>query len=210
MKNSFCILIVLLCAWTSKAHQADISTTMLVEKEAGIWVLQITAALTAFEYEVHRHYSDTAYTTPKEFEELVIRHVSENLGLDFNNEQEITWQNALVKLGHETMVRFELSNVPTDIRTIVVKNASFKNIHRNQSALVILKKGMAKKQFVLNNDNEHQVSLRANATDFILQEARSSRIPFSDQVIFGVAILLVSFFVWSGWRWSRSRLAWQS
>ncbi|MFK8101108.1 MAG: DUF6702 family protein [Saprospiraceae bacterium] len=208
MKNSLCILIVLLFAYTGKAHQVDISTTMLVEKEAGTWILQITAALTAFEYEVHRHYSDTAYTTPKEFEELLVRHVRENLILDFNHEQEIIWQNALVKLGHETTVRFELSNVPTDIQTIAVKNASFKNIHRNQSALVLLKKGMTKKQFVLNNANEHKVSLQVEATNFVLQEARLSSIPFGDKAIYGLVTLLVSLLVWSGWKWSRNHFAW--
>ncbi|MCF8244262.1 MAG: hypothetical protein K9J37_05610 [Saprospiraceae bacterium] len=48
-----------------------------------------------------------------------------------------------MQLGHETSVVFELAGVPENFSEISVKNSSFKDISRNQSALIVLKKGFA-------------------------------------------------------------------
>ena len=57
------------------AHQPDQSSTMLVEKGEGVWILQVRAALTAFEYEVHHTFGTESYKTPEEFNELVLTHL---------------------------------------------------------------------------------------------------------------------------------------
>lgn len=43
------ILSTLFFSFTISEHQPEISNTMLVEREDGTWVLQIRAALTAFD-----------------------------------------------------------------------------------------------------------------------------------------------------------------
>jgi hypothetical protein len=151
-----------------KAHQPDISTTMLVEKDQNQWLLQISGALTGFQYAIKDHYGDAAYATPEEFQDLVLNHLQENLSIIFNDHDKVSFANGFVKLGHETNVVFEIKTVPNTIESIQVKNSSFKNIYHNQSALIILKKGIEQQQFILNNDNEHQVEVIINGNKFQL------------------------------------------
>lgn len=162
------ILCCLLFSFTVKAHQPDISTTMLIEKEHNQWLLQINGALTGFQYAIKNHYGDSAYATPEAFQDLVLNHVKEHLSIIFNNKEEVSFANGFVRLGHETNVVLEVKGVPNTIESIQVKNSSFKNIYHNQSALVILKKGIEQQQFVLNNDNKHQVDVIIKENKFQL------------------------------------------
>lgn len=162
-------LSVLFLSFTPIKHQPEISSTMLVEKENGKWILQVRAALTAFEYAIETHYGKDAYKTPEEFNALVIRHLSENLSITFNKNEVIELQNGQVKLGHETNAIFELSNVPKKIKKVMVTNSAFKDIHDNQSALIVLKKGFGKSQFILNNKNKHTARLGSTKNNFVLQ-----------------------------------------
>lgn len=148
---------LLLWHGTVQAHQPDLSSTILSEQGENKWVLQVRAALTCYEYEIHQHYGEGSYTTPEEFQELVIQHVKENISIHFNESDNIVLKNGIVKLGHETNAVFEVEGVPENIRTVKFKNSSFKDISRNQSALIILKTDFKQKQFVLDNSNQHTV-----------------------------------------------------
>jgi len=150
MFKTIFFLFFFLTSITAKAHQPDVSTTMLVEKENNVWILQISASLTAFQQEIRTHYSETPYKTPDEFRQMVLEHIKKNLTIRFNKEQEITLSAGIVKLGHETKVVFEVFGVPTNINSVYVKNTAFKEIYKNQSALVLLKDGFNKEHFVLN------------------------------------------------------------
>lgn len=156
------------CFGVAQAHQADISTTMIIERDNNQWVVQISAALTAFQYEIQAHYGDSAYATPEAFQALVISHLKDNVSLSFNGKDTARIEHAYVKLGHETNVVFEISGVPAVIRSADIRNSSFKDIHRNQSALVLLKKGFSKQQFLLNNANQHTANLVVNGKAFQL------------------------------------------
>jgi hypothetical protein len=160
------IVSTLFLSFTSAVHQPEISSTMLVEREDGAWVLQVRAALTAFEYEVHTHYGKDAYTTPEEFNALVIRHLTENISISINGKEAVSLQNGKVKLGHETTAAFEVDGIPKTIKKVSVFNSSFKDIHDNQSMLMILKKGFKKQRFSLNNKNEHTAQLKASKNQF--------------------------------------------
>ncbi|MFK7908375.1 MAG: hypothetical protein AB8B69_24810 [Chitinophagales bacterium] len=187
----------LLFSFIAKAHQPDISSTMLVEQEDGTWILQVRASLTAFEYEVNTHYGKDSYPTPEKFQELVISHLKENLSIHFNESVAAVFQNPYVKLGHETNAVFEVSGVPETWNSVSVKNSSFKDINRNQSALIILKKGFAKEQFVLNKANDHQVKLKASESKFVLlSDSGSSAIPWLLYGFIGVGIMGVLVFLW--------------
>ncbi len=162
------IIGLILSSWIAQAHQADLSSTMLVEQKDGSWIFQVRAALTAFEYEVNTHYGKDSFSTPEEFKELVIKHLKENIAVYFNEQDAAIFQHPYVKLGHETNVIFKIMNVPKTFNTISVKNSSFKNIHKNQSALIVLKEGFSKEQFILSGENNHLAKLKVGASKFVL------------------------------------------
>ena len=182
---------------TTKAHQPDISTTMLVEKADNTWILQIRASLTAFQQEIKTHFADTPYKTPEEFKAMVLEHITNNLQVIFNEEDEsITLKNGYVKLGHETNVVFEISGIPTDIKNIEVKNSSFNDIYKSQSALVILKEGYSKERFILNNKNNYTLKLKTIGNKFIdfqSDKTNKSSYPLIVLLLIGVMVLGIVF-----------------
>ena len=175
MKKYFFLFYLVTATFLAKAHQPDLSSTLLVEQQSGEWLLQIRASLTAFEYEIENQYGQNAYTTPEEFQELVLDHVKENIFIKINQEGPVKIRNSQVKIGHETHVFFEMEDIPKDIYNIAIKNSSFKNITRNQSALVILKNGVSKDQFVLDGSNRHSIELAVDHSKFtIVSNAKTS------------------------------------
>ena len=159
--------VFLMVALFAKAHQPSTSTTMLVEQN-NTWVLQISASLTAFQYEIETHYGKDAYKTSEEFQAMVLEHVKKNLNITFNSDEKFILGKGIVKIGHETKVVFEVVNVPSDFKTIKLLNSSFKDIYNNQSALVILKEGVDKDHFVLNNKNNHTQHLMVEGSKYVL------------------------------------------
>ncbi len=163
MTRYLIILGFLFVSLTSQAHQPDISTTMLVE-QGDQWLLQVRASLTAFQYEVRTHFEE--YKTPEEFEQMAVEHLKKNISIRIDGKEVQILDNAHVQLGHETSVVLELSGVPQSFSEISVKNSSFKDINRNQSALIVLKNGFEKKQFILNEANGHEVDLEVGENSF--------------------------------------------
>lgn len=131
------LLSILLGFGTLQAHQPDLSSTILSEQGEDKWVLQIRGALTGFEYEIHQNFGKDSYATPEEFQELVIKHVKDNVSILFDESNNVVLKNGLVRLGHETNVIFEVKGVPGNFEEVKFKNSSFKDISRNQSALII-------------------------------------------------------------------------
>lgn len=150
------------------AHQPDISSTILAEKEEGQWVLQIRAALTAFDYEVEARFGKSAYATPEEFREIVLGYLREELLVRFNGNKVAELKDGAVQLGHETTVTFQLTDVPADVNAVTVSNHGFSHIRNNQSALYVAKEGFKRKQFMLNADNGHSAALTASEESFVL------------------------------------------
>ncbi len=148
------------------AHQPDRSSTMVIEQADGTWLLQIKSAMTAFEYEVHQTFGEKSYSTAEEFNALVIKHLQNNIIIDFNTDGTAQLSNGMVKLGHETTVLFKVEGMPKQLNHLTLTNSSFKDIHHNQSALVIVKEGFEKQQFVLNNQNHHTAALQVGTNKF--------------------------------------------
>lgn len=156
-----------------QAHQPEISTTMLVENNNHTWALQISASLTAFQHEIRKHYAETPYKTPEEFQEMVLEHIKNNLEIEFNGNKKVTLSHGIVKLGHETKVIFEVLGIPESIESVLVKNESFKDIYNNKSALIILKEGFNKENFVLTKDNNHVLKLEVDGNKFVRVEEKT-------------------------------------
>jgi len=191
MFKKIVLFIFLLASITAKAHQPEVSTTMLVEKENNVWILQISASLTAFQQEIKTHFYETPYKTPEEFQLMVLQHVKNNLKIRFNKNQEITLSAGVVKLGHETKVVFEVFGVPSNISSVYVKNTAFKDIYKNQSALVLMKDGFNKEHFVLNKTNEHSLNLEVGEDKFIKIVGNKIDISSSRILIAVMGVLIV-------------------
>lgn len=181
-----CLLFVSIAAC---AHNPDLSSTILIEQSEDKWVLQIRAALTAFEYEVESSFGGSSYATPEEFQELVVRHVRENMLILFNDNNQVELKNGMVKLGHETSVTFEVIGSPTTIKSLQVMNSSFKDIPRNQSALMVLKKGFTKEQFTLNAKNLHTAELKIANSKFVLVTTDAEKAGFSFYILGGILLV---------------------
>ncbi len=189
MKKYILLLVAGLFSMASFAHNPEISTTMLVEKENNVWVLQLSASLTAFQQEIKTHYAETPYKTPEEFQQMVLEHVKKNLHITFNEGEDMTFSKGIVKLGHETKVVFEVFGTPSAIKSAIITNTVFENIHRSQGALVILKEGYQKNKFFLNDSNDYTIVLQANNNQFTqVSEQKASML--SSVVI----VSLISFF----------------
>lgn len=188
-------LLGLLClSLSAYAHQPDLSSTILAEKGENEWVLQIRASLTAFEYEVEARFGESAYATPEEFRELVNEHLQKEIILRFNDGTVTALKDGMVKLGHETTATFQLTGLPKEITSVMVRNAAFSNISRNQSALYLVKEGFDRKQFVLNDDNGHSATLEISGTHFVLAESGEKAgylLPILLLSVVGLASLLV-------------------
>ncbi len=87
---------------------------------------------------------------------------------------------------------FEVFGIPSDLQSIRVRNAAFKDIGRSQSALFIFKDGFSKDQFILNNDNDHTLELNVDGNTFV--EVSQSRAGFSAKWHTIVLILAISAF----------------
>lgn len=173
MYNKILFIGLVFITLTAKAHQADVSTTMLVERENNTWVLQISSSLTAFQQEIQTNFSETPYRTPEEFQQMVLEHIKNNVHIRFNG-KDITFGKGVVKLGHETKVVFEVFGIPSEIKSAHIENTAFKDISRSQSAIFLLKEGFIKKQFVLNEANNHKLILYVEGNTFKIFDSTKS------------------------------------
>tara|TARA_R110000868_G_scaffold118085_2_gene313399 strand:- start:297 stop:929 length:633 start_codon:yes stop_codon:yes gene_type:complete len=176
--------------WGVYAHQADVSTTMLVQRENGTWILQVSASLTAFQYQVKANNPDNPYKTPEEFKEMVIEHLKNNLSFVFNGNISPSLQNAQVILGHETKVVFEVVGIPENIVDVAISNSSFKGIHKNQSKLLFFKNGFQKEVFTLNDANDHSLTLIAGQDKFT-EKSKESKKDYSNLKVAGIVFLVL-------------------
>lgn len=173
-------VILFLCmismSWDIQAHQPDYSSTVLIEQEDNTWILNIRAALTAYEYVVHHEYGDTSYASAAEFQELVVQHMRENLEIETDGNKLVEFENGVVKLGHETNVFFEVKGMPEDFTNIKVTNTGFKDVYNNQSTLAIFKKGVKPNKFTLNNKNDHTLSFSVKEDEIIANDKQDAGI----------------------------------
>ncbi|MFT6811025.1 MAG: hypothetical protein ACJA01_004271 [Saprospiraceae bacterium] len=119
--------------------------------------------------------------------------VKENISIVFNENHRAVLTNAFVKLGHETNTVFELRDVPENISSITITNSSFKDISRNQSALIILKDGFSKEQFILNNENGHRMKVMLKNSKIIPVVESQSPITSTSIIVISSSLILVCF-----------------
>ena len=201
LSKYFLIQCFLCITLSINAHSPDLSSTLLVEESEAKWILQVRAALTAFEYEIENHFGISAYSTPEEFQDLVVPHMTKHILIRTNENKIAKLKNGIVKLGHETSVTFEVMEIPSTFNGIIVTNSSFQTIPRNQSALIVLKKGFDKNQFKLDNNNNHTANLIVNNSKFEMVTAfvEASRFYQSLSMVLGGVLISTFLFIFY-WR----------
>lgn len=150
------------------AHSPDLSSLMIYEQN-GKKFIAIKSSLTAFEEVVVYHYGKDSYKTPQEFNKLAIKHFTKSCFVIINND-DITFTNLQIQLGHETTLFAELENVPETITTYYVKNIMFKDMPNNQCELILSHKDLPQKQVILNNENKHEVQFRIENNKWEIEE----------------------------------------
>ena len=159
MKKSVIGFLLLLNSISMFANQPDLSTVLINQDEKGKCFLQIYASLTAFEGEIDYKYSKNAYKTPEEFRALVIEHFKKNVLFICNTTDTLKYGKPIVLLGHETKLVVEVFGFPENIRSMYFKNTMFMDTPHNQSSLMMVKKGLPKQLYILNNENKQQINL---------------------------------------------------
>lgn len=191
MRKYIIVFLVGLYSVAGFAHQPEISSTVLAERDNNKWVLQISASLSAFQEEIKTHFSETPYETPEEFKEMVLEHIKNKIQFRFNETEGVKLSNGKVMLGHETKVIFEVTGMPSEIKSLEVTNLVFEDIYSSQSALVLLKKDFAKNQFLLNDANDYKINLVVRESEFVINEMQKASIPsLIGIIVLGVLVLV--------------------
>lgn len=176
------------------AHQPDLSTLVISKTNQGKYIIQLSSALTAFEGEVEYKFSKRAYKTPEEFRALVIKHFIENTTLIFNTTDTVIFTNPIVILGHETKLVAELKGFPLEKKSIYFKSTVFKDIHHNQSAVIMLVEGLPKQQYTLSNENNHELNLTLKEGKWTIVNNKSDSFNYQNLLYLLILIIPASYF----------------
>ncbi|XMO88270.1 hypothetical protein AAFN75_08235 [Algibacter sp. AS12] len=195
------LMVLLLAVNTTDVfgHNPSHSGTTLHQTEDDKWVLQVSASLTSFETEVHNKFGENSYTTPEEFNALVVKLLLENINVSFNGLDNIQLTEPKVILGHETKVAFLIDKTPTTINLLVIKNSCFGNIYKNQGLLIVASKDGGNQKFTLTNDNNHTVKLKTVDSKFEIVET-PQKAQANSSLIWIVGSLFVVGFILFGFK----------
>ncbi|MCB4797728.1 hypothetical protein [Neotamlana laminarinivorans] len=187
------ILLCVIIPYNVLAHSPSNASVILSEGKNGQWTLQLRASLTAFQTIVHDEFGEKSYKTADEFKDLVFQLLKDNQELYLDNKI-ITLKNQKVKLGHETIVLYQV-NMPNSLNTISYKNDVFKNIYKSKMAFLVLKNDVKKELFYLNKDNNYSINLQLNNNQFneIVNDTSTTKFSANTYLIAIIIFVIVSF-----------------
>ena len=181
---------VLLLPIVSLAHSTTQSSTVLVEDAEGKWTLQIRGALAAFKSVVQTEYSEEAYRTPKEFENLVFQLIEQKVKLSIDGNA-ISIKDGHIRLGHEAIIVYHIE-APSEFGKVAIKNTLFKSIFNSKNTFLVLKSGVKKKMFALNKTSKYSAHIAIKNNEFVLINETKNEASFSMHWV--VLCLFTAFF----------------
>ncbi len=191
-KKIILLLILLIGCFYSKvtlAHSPDLASSLIFEQDEKTYLV-IKSSLTAFEGEIDFHFKKGAYKTPEEFIQLVIKHFRNNFYLIVNDDS-IKFNHPQLQLGHESTLFVELLNFPKNVSSIYISNTIFKEMPNNQCELIVMLKALKQKQFILNNENKHEVKLEVQNGELIVSKNTDTLYNYS----LLIALTLIGLFI---------------
>lgn len=191
--KQFFFFVLLCCSSTFLfAHSPTSSTTLLIKGENNKWMLQIRAALTAFEQEVHFRYGQDSYESPEEFIDLIKTILVEDLNLGFSNLDAFELENPQVGLGHETVVFYQFEG-PDKIASFTLNNSIFQHIYNSQNTFFLIDDRYEKEQFTLNKKTNFLLRLKADKNKLVVEKEATinseEKTPISTIIILIIASL---------------------
>lgn len=141
------------------AHNPDFSSIIISKTENGQIVMQLNSSLTAFQQEVNYINGHGAYSSPEEFQELVLQLFTSRFSIILNKNITLKFKNSKVFLGHDTKIVSELDDLPKGTNAINLKNEMFKDLNNSQSIIIFLLEGFPKEKFKLDRDNNYEINI---------------------------------------------------
>ena len=193
----FLLFSMLWISTTALAHSPDFSSIIISKTENGQIVLQITSSLTAFQQEVNFVNGEGAYTSPEEFQDLVLQLFKSRFSFILNNNDTIKFKNSKVILGHETKIIAKITGITTEITSIHLKNKMFKDLHNSQSVAIFLLDGFPEEKFTLQRDNKYELNIILEDENWIVPTVKSDHtplkyLPYLITLIIGGILLFIS------------------
>ena len=190
MKKLYAIFLLILMSLTAQAHQPDLSMLMIYQNAEGKYFLQLSSSLVAFESMVDYQYGKNSYKTPEEFKGLFIKLFQERFSMESNNQNEMSFGNTKVMLGHETKLIAEVLNMPKDSYSIQIRNDIFKEMPQNQCILIFTGEKLPKQQFILSKENNNEIKLKLENGKWSLENYEIiNRVDF--KIILSIVLALV-------------------
>lgn len=190
MKKISVFLLLSLYSIVLFAHNAQISTMVLVQSNDNKWHLILSTSLTAFQYELKNSNPklNLENINAEQFQEIILKHLREKIQVEANNKN-IPLKNARVILGHQTDINFELSNMPQNIEKLNIQNLGFSTLRDHYCVLKILRKNGMENNIMLQKDNKFMVSLEAK-NDSLVEVVSHNE---SNSLIYFLVILVIPF-----------------
>ncbi|MDI1323255.1 MAG: hypothetical protein PSV36_10930 [Algoriphagus sp.] len=140
------------------AHTPLISSIRIF-LEDGVWKLNLSSALTAFQFELQEKYPELVLSEMSEDQilSLMISHTKNTVSLEVNGEA-ILLQNGMVHPGHQTDLLFDLKEMPENMEEISLTMKSFESITQH-SSLLILPDQKNGQNFVINQEKGNSIQI---------------------------------------------------
>lgn len=140
------------------AHTPLISSVRIF-LEDGVWKLNLSSALTSFQFELQEKYPELVLKEMSDDQilSLMISHTKNTVTLEVNGEV-ILLQNGMVHPGHQTDLLFDLKEMPENMEEISLTMKSFESITQH-SSLLILPDQMKGQNFVINQEKGNSIRI---------------------------------------------------
>jgi len=139
---------------------------------------------------VDYEYGKNSYKTPEEFKGLFIKLFQERFSMESNNQNEMSFGNTKVMLGHETKLIAEVLNMPKDSYSIQIRNDVFKEMPQNQCILIFNVEKLPKQQFILSKENNNEITLKLENGKWKSKVYEEKNL-INFNIIFGIIYVLI-------------------
>jgi hypothetical protein len=172
MKKGIIIITILIHSLAIYAHNAQISTAVLVQGKDHKWHLIVSASLSAFQYELKNTDPSLKLDSldAKLLQKLIVNHLREKIKIKANEAEDAIFTNGNVILAHQTDVNFEVIGIPEKLQSINFKHLGFATLRDHHCILKIICLDNQQGSFVLQQDNQYAVSLKLSNHAFIQSE----------------------------------------
>lgn len=155
------VALILLNPLLGWAHSPLLSTAAITKNKNNTWSVHISASLSALQLELKNRYPTIQVDslTADEFQRLVLRHLRETVTIEDSKKGAIELKNGLIKLGHQTDIRFDITGISGQPRELRVQHLGFFTLRNHYCVFTIVTPETGRTNFILQQDNRFTVDL---------------------------------------------------